>query len=113
MPNLAGTMWFGNLGRVPIELHIVSQVNRRFEWCVEVAGIEIAMGDGTISASGQGEIKGEGLPGNPLGLAEIFAHGMIIGPPGAMTADFDFHGKNTDGSMIDGMIVLVEHEDTG
>jgi hypothetical protein len=112
LPNLADTFWFGSLetagASVPVELDILSQENRRFMWVVFVGGIETAMGDGTISASGQGSIKGEGMAGNPVGLAEIFAHGMITGSPGSMTADFDFHGRNMDGSMIDGMIMLAE-----
>jgi hypothetical protein len=112
MPNLAGTSWFGTLqtpaASLPVDLEILSQDNRRFMWTALVAGVPAAMGDGTISASGQGSIKGDGVPGNPVGLAEIFAHGMIEGPPGAMDADFDFHGKNVDSSMIAGMIVLSE-----
>ena len=102
---------------MPVELQILSAENRRFEWnALENFGsgfMEVATGDGTISASGEGQIKGEGVPNNPAGLLRISAHGNVEGPPGSMTADFDFPGMNLDGTMITGMITLAQREREG
>ncbi len=110
--------WFGQLttpvGSVPVELQVLSAEHRRFEWsALEDFGggfVEVATGDGTLSASGQGQIHGDGAPGNPAGLLEIKAHGSVQGPAGAMTAGFDFRGRNVDGTTIAGMITLAQGE---
>lgn len=108
--------WFGELatplGSLPVELQIPSADNRRFEWvALENFGAgfaTVAIGDGTLSESGNGQINGDGIPGNPAGLFEIFAHGDVTGPADALTAAFDFHGINTDGTMIAGTITLTQ-----
>ena len=116
---LVGT-WFGELatpaGAVPVELQIPSADNRRFEWiALEDFGagfVTVAAGDGTLSESGNGQINGDGIPGNPAGLRKIFAHGDVTGPAGTMTAVFDFHGINTDGTMFAGTITLAQRQTT-
>ena len=108
--------WFGTLvtadGSVRVELMIRSPANRRFEWlALEDFGrglMPVATGVGTIAAMGRGEINGYGLPDNPAGLLRIAAHGMVQGPPGSMTADFEFRGKNVDQSSIIGVLRLVK-----
>jgi hypothetical protein len=70
--------------------------------------VNVATGDGTLSESGNGQINGDGVPGNPAGLLKIFAHGDVTGPAGALSAAFDFHGINADGTMIDGTITLTQ-----
>jgi hypothetical protein len=75
--------WFGTMdtpfGPVGVELQIGAPQNRRFEWLAlenfgAVAGfMDVAMGDGTIAAMGQGEINRVGIPGNPAGLLRIEA----------------------------------------
>jgi hypothetical protein len=117
---LVGT-WFGELatpaGAVPVELQVPSADNRRFEWvALEDFGagfVTVATGDGTLSESGNGQINGDGIPGNPAGLRKIFAHGDVAGPVGAMSAAFDFRGINIDGTMITGMITLSQRPTTG
>lgn len=117
---LVGT-WFGEqttpLGVVPVELQIGPTKNRRFAWvALENFGngpVEVATGLGTISESGEGQIKGDGVPGNPAGLLRISAHGQVRGHPGLFTADFTFHGLNLDGSMVDGTITLQQRNETG
>jgi hypothetical protein len=113
--------WFGTmdtpLGPVGVELQIRAPENRRFEWlALENFGagfMDVAIGDGTIAAMGQGEINGVGIPGNPAGLLRIEAHGMVEGPPGSMTADFMYRGKNVDNSSIIGVLRLVKQERPG
>jgi hypothetical protein len=121
--------WFGTLdtpqGAVGVELQMRkagpgptgAQDDRRFEWlALENFGagfVDVAMGDGTIAAMGQGEINGVGIPGNPAGLLRIEAHGVVEGPPGSMTADFMYRGKNVDNSSIIGVLRLVKEERPG
>ena len=110
--------WFGNLTTpvgttVPVELQVLSAENRRFTWrALEDFGpgvgfAKVATGYGTVSASGESQIKGDGLAGNLAGLAEISAHGIVQGTPGSLTANFGFRGMNTDGTKINGAIILV------
>jgi hypothetical protein len=111
--------WFGNIvladGSVRVELQIRAVGLRRFEWlALEDFGggfMDVAIGDGTIADMGQGEINGDGLPDNPAGLLRIEAHGMVEGPPGSMTADFMYRGKNVDGSSIIGVLRLEQRRD--
>jgi hypothetical protein len=88
-----------NLGAVTLT---IEQDHRRFHWTAVATNGQVAMGDGTISASGQTHIKGEGP------TLEVTAHGVVNCLAGE-GVDGSFEYRARMGDFTDRGMVQIAH----